>query len=103
MTRRSPATSSTRLPSTAWSDRAPSAGPGLDEARLVRGDHGLHAIAGVELAEDPPDMGLHRRLAEVELAGDLTVRHAPRHQAQHLDLALGQTVEAGDGAWIGSA
>src|SRR2546421_74732 len=40
--------------------------PWCDEAALVRVDHRLHAVADVELLEDPRHVGLRRRLADHE-------------------------------------
>jgi hypothetical protein len=68
--------------------------PGLDEAALVREDDGLDAVAEVELGEDPTDVGLHGGLRDDELGGDLLVGEAPRHEQQHLVLALGEELEA---------
>ena len=69
----------------------------LDEARLVREDDGLDAVAEPELPEDARDMRLHGRLADEELLGDLGVREASRDQLQDLDLARGQLRASGGG------
>src|SRR6188472_3853603 len=45
----------------------------LDETDLVGEHHDLDAIAQVELGQDPTDVGLHGRLGEHELLGDLRV------------------------------
>ena len=59
---------------------------GADEAAFVRDDHGLRAVADAELGEDAVDMGLHGRLPEVELRGDLRVRAAVTVSVeQHFD------------------
>lgn len=44
-------------------------------------------------------MHLHCARAEVELAGDLTVRHALLHQCRDLRLATGEAVEVTRLAW----
>ena len=67
--------------------------PGTHVAGLVRRHHGLHPVTDAELAEQAGDVGLHGRLAEVELGGDLRVGHAATDQRQHVALALGQGVE----------
>src|SRR5699024_6343387 len=56
-------------------------------------DHGLDPVAGPELGEDPPHMGLHRRLGDEQLRADLLVREAAAHQGEHLPLALGEVLE----------
>jgi hypothetical protein len=48
----------------------------LNEAALVGEDDRLGAVVEVELLEDSGDVGLDGRLAEDELAGDLTIGHA---------------------------
>src|SRR5579884_130930 len=70
---------------------------GRDQARLVGEDHRLDAVAQAELGQEVGDVGLDRRLADVEALGDLGVRQAPGQLAQHLQLTagelLGQLVE----------
>jgi hypothetical protein len=44
----------------------------------------------VELAQDVPDVVLHRLLGDVELLADLPVGVAARHVLEDLALALGQ-------------
>src|SRR5439155_24817599 len=56
----------------------------LDEARLVREDDRLHAVAQLELHQQVRHMRLHRRLADEELLRDLRVREPARDQLQHL-------------------
>jgi hypothetical protein len=45
------------------------------------------AVPGVELGQQPPDVGLQRRLAEVQLGGDLAVGPPGRGARQHVALA----------------
>ena len=78
-------------------------------ARSRRQHHGLHTVAELELHQHPADVGLHRRLAEVQRRGDLAVRQAPGHEHEHLALALGELrrgrrlgVGAG-GAWAANS
>lgn len=47
-----------------------------DETALVGHHHRLHAIAEIELGEHPTDMGLDRRLSQVQLLRDLRIRQA---------------------------
>ena len=61
-----------------------------DEAGLVGVDDGLHAVAQVQLGQHVGHVGLHRRLAQHERAGDLAVRQSPAQQHEHLALAGGQ-------------
>ena len=49
-----------------------------DEPALVGVDHGLHAVAQAELAEQVGDVGLDRRLGDDERLGDLGVARARR-------------------------
>src|SRR5205809_1424800 len=60
---------------------------GADDPRLVGEHHRLDAVAQAELAQDPGDVALDRRLAEEELPRDLRVGHAARDEAQDLELA----------------
>src|SRR3954453_1715342 len=55
--------------------------------------HGLRAICCPELAEQPPRVGLHGVLGQIELLADLRVAPAAAHASQHLQLALGQRRE----------
>src|SRR3954454_24505273 len=66
---------------------------GPNEAGLVRGDDGLHAVAQVKFGQDMPEVGLHRGLAEEQLGGDLGVGEATADQSEDVDLALGQRGE----------
>ena len=63
----------------------------LEKTGLVCEHDRLHAVTQVELLEDVRDVGLHRRLADVELAADLGVRLAAGDQPEHVHLALGQS------------
>ena len=83
--------------------RVPRAGPRTggsgkrarrDQAGLVREDDGLDPVAQAQLGEHVADVGLHRRLAHDQLCGDLRVGHALGDQPEHLQLALGQPVQA---------
>src|SRR3954462_9267306 len=51
---------------------------GLDQAGLVREDHGLHPVPQAELRQEVPHVGLHGRLADDEFRRDLRVGQAPR-------------------------
>src|SRR5918997_5303575 len=64
------------------------------QAELVREDHGLDAVAQVELGENATDVGLHGRLGEDEALGDLRVRPPRRQLEQHLALAGGEFLQA---------
>src|SRR5215475_9836813 len=68
-------------------------GLGVEEPCFVCEHDRLDAVAQIELLEDVRDVRLHGRVADVELLADLGVRQAPRDQAEHLELALGQLVE----------
>jgi hypothetical protein len=48
------------------------------------------AVAGTQLAEQPPGVRLHGVLGDVELPPDLRVALAVRHAPQHLQLPLGE-------------
>jgi hypothetical protein len=68
---------------------------GLDESRLVGEHHRLHAVAKVELLQDVRDVGLHGRVADVELLSDLGVRESACDQAEDVSFPLGELVELG--------
>jgi hypothetical protein len=53
----------------------------LHEPGVVGGDHGLHAVAHLELAQDGGDVALDGCLADVEALRDLRIREAAREQA----------------------
>ena len=67
--------------------------PGCTSADLVGQDHGLHPVAQAELGEDVADVGLHGRLADDELGGDLAVGQPARHQLEHVALARRQDLQ----------
>ena len=76
----------------------PSGLSAADPARLhqpvvVGQDHGLDAVPDAELGQDVVDVGLDRRLADVEPLGDLGVAGAADHLAQHVHLPIGQLGE----------
>ena len=56
----------------------------LDKSRFVGGDHGLGAVADIELHQHRGDVALHRLAADEQLVGDLDVRQALGHQLQHI-------------------
>src|SRR4051794_24552795 len=63
---------------------------------LVGPDDGLDPIPELELAQHGRDMGLHRRLADLQAAGDLAVGLPTREPEQRLALTGGEVVE---GRW----
>src|SRR5919201_2229279 len=67
--------------------------PGPHEPGVVGGDHGLHAVAYLELAQNGGDVALDRCLADVEALRDLRIRESAGEQAQRLRLALREIVE----------
>ena len=52
-------------------------------ARRVGEDHGLDAVAGLQLRQDPLDVRLDRGLLDHELAGDLAVRETAPDEREH--------------------
>src|SRR3954469_19058234 len=66
---------------------------GLDQARLVRVDDRLDAIAQPQLLQDARHMRLGRGLADYEPLADLGVREPACEQLEHLALARRQLVE----------
>src|SRR5215467_9785662 len=60
---------------------------------LVCQDHGLDAVAQIQLVEKVGDMGLDRGLADVELRGYLGVGKASRDLLEDVGLAVGQGLE----------
>src|SRR3954451_8242273 len=61
-----------------------------DEAPPEAQRNRLSPVGSTQLAEQPPSVGLHRVLREVELAADFAVALPRRHAVKHLALALGQ-------------
>src|SRR4051812_49740089 len=55
-----------------------------DHAGAEGGRHGVRAVAGGQLAEQPPGVRLHGVLGDVELPTHLRVALAVRHPPQHL-------------------
>ena len=74
-------------------ERAQASSLALGHLRLTRLDHGLGAIADLERLEDRRDMDLDGALGEIELAGDVLVRHAAGEQTQDIVLAPPSEVE----------
>src|SRR4051812_27617828 len=68
---------------------------GAYEARLVREDHQLRAIAQAELRHRPAHVGLRGQGAHEQPGRDLVVREAGRDQADHLAFTFGQALEPG--------
>src|SRR4051812_10459842 len=66
---------------------------GSEQSVLVGVDDGLHPVAQVELRERAGEMALHRRLAEIELAGDLRVGHPARDKKEDVPLALAEPAD----------
>src|ERR1700724_192257 len=65
----------------------------LEQARLERLQRRARAIAHAELGEHAGDVILDGALRRAESVGDLLVAIAARHQADDLDLALGQALD----------
>ena len=70
----------------------PGASAGVHDAVTVGVLHRLGPIAHAGLREQPVDVRLHGRLAQVERRRDLPIRQAGRDQRQHLGFARGQAV-----------
>ena len=81
-------------------------------AQLTRpaeaGGHRVCPVAGTQLAEQPPGVGLHGVLGDEEFAADLGVALAVRHPAQHLQAR--RSVSAGrriltpsSSRWLGTS
>src|SRR5271163_1110778 len=66
---------------------------GADQAALVGEDDGLSAVAQRELHQHAADVRLDRLLGDYQVGRDLAVGHAAGEEAQHLGLAIGQTIE----------
>ncbi|HSK91161.1 MAG TPA: hypothetical protein VK875_07600 [Euzebyales bacterium] len=62
----------------------------LDQAVLVRRDDGVRAVAYPELGEEPVDVRLDGRLADVQLGGDVAVGAFTADQLEDLELTFGQ-------------
>ena len=58
-------------------------------------DH-LGAVAGAELAGDPGQVALHGQRGQAQGLADLLVRAAVGDQLEHLDLAAGERLRAGE-------
>src|SRR5829696_192161 len=67
--------------------------PAYDEARLVREDDELRAVAGAELDHRPRDVGARRGRRDDEALGDLLVGHAAADERHDLALAVGQLLD----------
>lgn len=67
---------------------------GRDDPRLVGQDDELHAVAQTQLGEHAAHVGLDRGLAKEKPLRDLGIRQSPRHQLEHVKLALRQVVQA---------
>ncbi len=65
------------------------AGRPVAEARFCRLDRRGNAAARAELAEYAAQQGLDGHLRQIELAGDLLVRHPPRNPPQNVPLPEG--------------
>ena len=52
----------------------------------------LGATAQTELAHEAADVRLDSGLSDAQLPGDLLVRQAPRHQAEHIGFTPGERV-----------
>src|SRR4051812_15568748 len=76
------------------------ASAGRDEARFVRVDDRLHAVAEVELHQDVGDVRPDGGGADHERLGDLRVRQPASEQLQDFAFARRQVVERGRG-WLG--
>lgn len=65
------------------------------ESQVVGEDDGLDPVPCADLGEDPPDVGLHRRLRQREPLRDLAVGEAVADGDEDLALAAGQGVQPG--------
>src|ERR671910_1194974 len=74
-----------------------SGGAGGDQAGLVGQHHQLGPVAGLELGQDPADVGLGGGRAHHQQPGDLGGGPAPGHQGQHLPLPVGERGQRGRG------
>src|SRR5215510_9425124 len=75
-------------------------GAGPYQPGLVGEDHGLDAVAEVELSQDPFQVGLDRRLLDEQVGGDLGIGQAARDEFQHVALAWGEQPQAAAGRGI---
>src|SRR5947207_9760767 len=75
-------------------DRDACSGSGCDQSALVRQNHGLDPVAQPELRQKARDVGLDRALGYEQLSGQLRVALAACEQLQHLELAMGQRLQA---------
>ena len=74
-------------------DLRPSGAPAYAQIACAHGlEHGARAVAHAELREDVRDVVLDGSLGDVEGARDLAVAVAAGHQAQDLDLPVGEPV-----------
>ena len=60
------------------------------KVQFARSCQCLHAIGDAKLAKDMVVVHLHRTDDDIQPVGNLLVGHAGRHQAQNLELAVGQ-------------
>jgi len=67
--------------------------PRKDEPRLVGEDHGLDAVAQLELGQAVGDVGLDGGLADEQLSRDLGIAQPTPYEDEDLVLAPGQPVE----------
>jgi membrane protease YdiL (CAAX protease family) len=74
---------------------------GPDQPALVGEGHRLHPVAQVQLGEHARQVRLDGRFAQEQFGGDLGVGQPPRHQPQHVGLALGQRGEPGGPGRVG--
>ena len=56
--------------------------------------HRLDPVPDSELGEDPCDVCLDRGLGEEELVGDLRVGQSLGHRPEHVELAVGELIDA---------
>src|SRR5215475_15922895 len=75
-------------------------GAGPYQPGLVGEDHGLDAVAEVELSQDPFQVGLDRRLLDEQVGGDLGIGQAARDEFQHVALARSEQPQAPAGRGI---
>src|SRR5262245_61300927 len=64
-----------------------------DETGLVGDHHELGAVAGVELGEQPANMGFYGGYAECEVRGDIHIGQSTCDENQDLSFAFGHSAQ----------
>src|SRR5699024_1589198 len=76
-----------------WAGKREGSAARRHDARVVREDDGLHAIADAQLHEDASHVRLDGGLGEDQGLDDLGVAEAPAHELEDLLLAWGERRE----------